>query len=601
MKNKLLILTSVLMMVLFSSSALFISCDDDHFTVDSQVSGKGTLWQNISSNPDLSEFASILSKVYYSTTEEKTTRQTYAEILSNDPTYTVWAPKNGSFEYEKWLSKLESGDREQIYEVERDLIRNCMTRYRHVLQGSDVEDVMLFNGKRAEFDCGKSTINDVDIVEANIGSSNGIVHITDGPIPYLRNMYEYINNHESLTKLSTFLKKYESLEFDQYSSTQGPTIDGEVTWVDSVTYLTNTYFNYNYLDAYINREDSSYVMVLPTDDVWDSQYERMKGYYNYIPTYNQTVVTIAADGKSSSEVNTTQFTEKELDSISDFRTCDAIARNLCFNANFQYGHNYEEMATEGVCDSIQSTSGIIFYDPESAALFNHVTPVRVSNGWAYVVDQFNYRLEDTWLKERIIDPNGMYESWDNCTPTYYNMGNIGNPWDYLPPEELEKMGESFEIPDSLMEGRAVHVVPTRTTANPSVLFKLPNTLSCKYDIIAVLPYNISADKPYQLRAYVNYHTTKATQDRVQLSPIEGVNGTGKFFHTKKPHIDEKGYLQFCDSLLLAENFEFPVCYYGIQKAYATLEIQSYMTSTQRNQFTNEFYVHKIILIPKERE
>ena len=78
MKKKLFILTSVLMMVLLSSSALFISCDDDHFTVDSQVSGKGTLWQNISSNPDLSEFASIFSKVYYSTTEEKTTRQTYA-------------------------------------------------------------------------------------------------------------------------------------------------------------------------------------------------------------------------------------------------------------------------------------------------------------------------------------------------------------------------------------------------------------------------------------------------------------------------------------------------------------------------------------------
>lgn len=600
MKNKLLILTSGLMMMLLSS-ALFISCDDDHFTISPDVKGEGTLWQNISSNPDLSEFASILSKVYYSTTEEKVTKQTYADLLSNDPTFTIWAPKNGSFEYEKWLEKLESGDREQVYEVERDLIRNCMTRYRHVLNGSDVEDVMLFNGKRAEFDCGKRTINDVDIIEANLGSNNGIIHITDGPIPYLKNMYEYINNHESLTKLSTFLKKYEKLEFDEMSSTQGPTIDGEVTWVDSVTYLTNTYFNGAYLDAYINREDSNYVMVLPTDDVWDSEYEKMKGYYNYLPVYSQNVITVDNDGKASTETNITRFTDEELDSITDFRTCDAIARNLCFNANFQFGHDYAEIATEGVCDSIESTSGIVFYDPESAALFNHVTPVRVSNGWAYVVDQFNYRLEDTWLKERILDPSMMCESWDNCTPTYYNMGNIGNPWEYLSEEELEKLGPDFVIPDSVMEGRAVQIVPSRSTANPSVLFKLPNTLSCKYDIIAVIPYNTAADKPHQLRAYVNYHTTKSTQDRVQLSPIEGVNGTGKFFHTKKPYVDDKGYLQFCDSLLLAEDFEFPVSYYGIQKAYATLEIQSYMTSTQRNTYTNEFMVHKIILRPKERE
>ncbi len=600
MNKKIIILTSGLMMLLLSS-AIFISCDDDHFSIDPQVSGEGTLWQNISGNPELSEFADILSKVYYSTKETESTNQTYADLLSNSPTFTVWAPKNNTFGYANWLEKLNSGDREQIYEVERELVRNCITRFRHVMNGTKVEDILLFNGKRAEFDCGNGTINDVKIVEANLGTQNGVIHITEGAIPYLQNMYEYVKGDERLTKLSAFLEKYESTEFDEYSSTQGPTIDGEITWVDSVTYLTNSYFYPNYLNAYINREDSNYVMVMPTDALWEEQYEKMKAYYNYVPTYTQTVITVAENGTSSSETNTTRYTDAELDSIIDFRTCDAIARNLCFNGNYQFGHSHTEMATEGVCDSIESTSGTIFYDPYSASLFNHVTPVRVSNGWAYVVDEFNYRLEDTWLKKRVLEAEVIAESWDNCSIDYYNMNNVGNPWSYLSAEELAKLGDDFVIPDSVMTGRSVHVIPTRTTANPLVTFRLPNTLSCKYDIIAVIPYNTTIQRPYQLRAYVNYHTTKTTQDRVQLNPIEGVNGSGKLFHSKPPYVDEKGILQFSDSILLAQDFEFPVCYYGIQNAYATLEIQSYMTSSQRNTYTNEFYVDKVILIPKERE
>ncbi len=597
--NKRLIYMACLMIML--SSAAFMSCEDDHFTIDPQVSGKGTLWQNISATPDISEFASILSRVYFSNSRETVTSRTYADLFGSDQSFTLWAPKNGTFDYEKWNEMLESGDRDQIYDVENELIRNCMTRYRHILTGTKVEDIYLLNGKRAEFDCGNRVINDINIIEANIGSSNGVIHITDGPIAYLPNVYEYINTNSDLNKLSKFLKKYESVEFSESQSTQGPTIDGEITWVDSVTYVTNSYFNFNYLNAYINREDSNYVMIMPTDIVWDAQYEKMKGYFHYIPQYNQTVITVAPDGTSSSTTNTTNYTAMELDSITDFRTCDAIARNLCFNGNFQYGHDYAEMATAGVCDSIESTSGTIFYDPNSAALFNHVTPVRVSNGWAYVVDEFNYKLEDTWLKKRVLEAERYYESYDNCTLTQYNMNDIQNPWSYLPGEELAKKGEGFVIPDSVIEGRSIKVVPTRSTANPSVLFKLPNTLSCKYDIIAVLPYNIQTAKPYQLRAYINYHTTKANSDRVQLKPIEGVNGSGNYYHPKTPHIDDKGLLQFSDSLLLVQDFEFPVCYYGVTDAYATLEIQSYMTSTQRNTYTNEFMIDKIILVPKEKE
>ena len=583
------------------TSLTMTSCDDDHFTVDPTIAGKGNVWENISQTPELSEFASILKRVYFSTSENTVTTQTYADLISHDQTFTVWAPKNGTFNYEIWNRMLESGDRKQIYEVETQLIRNCMTRYSHVLNGNKQENITFFNSKKGVFDCAARTINGVNITDANLGCNNGVLHITDGPVVYMPNLYEYINSQSNLTQLSTFLKQYEKEEFNEAASTQGPTIDGNITWVDSITYLTNTYFNGRYLDAYINREDSNYVMILPTDECWNAEYEKMNSYYNYVPTYIQSVTTVSVSGSTiteSTERLTTTFTDEELDSIKHFRTCDAIARNLCFNHNYQFGHDYKDMVTEGACDSIQSTSGLIFYDPASAALFDNVEPVQLSNGYAYVVDNFKYNLKDTWLDEVKYEAERNYESYEYCTIDR-NRIYIDNPWRYVEMESEDAV--PFTPTDTVIETTAITLNPQRATSNTSVLIKAPNTLSCKYDIVAVMVYNIDKMLPYQFRAYVNYHNAKQTQDRVQLMPIEGVNGTDKLFRTKKPHVDEKGMLQFNDSVLLAQDFEFPVCYYGLSDAYVTVQLQSNISSRDRSFYTNEIIVDKIIFIPKENE
>ena len=593
-KRKILNFTCSLLAIL--AIAALGACSDDHYEVDGVLASKGTLWENISKQAELSEFASILSSVYYSSSETTVTTQTYADLLNSDQTFTVWVPKNGTFDYPEWKKMLDSGDREQIYKVEFQLIRNCMTRYQHVLNGDKVEDVMLFNRKNGNFNCAAKTINEKSITSYNIGATNGVLHITDGNIEFLPNIYEYMSSNAKLSRLNEFIKKYEKNEFDQNASTQGPTIDGNITWVDSVTNLTNTYFYY--MGAYLNREDSTYMMIMPTDECWDNEYDKMKSYYNYIPSYIQKVITVnPSDLTTSEETFTTNYTDEELDSINDFRTCDAIARNLCFNERWQFGHNHNDMVQEGACDSIESTSGIVFYDPYSAQLFNNVEPIRLSNGYGYLVDKYNFRLQDTWLDERLYEAERMVESYDYCT-TNLTRVYIANPWSYVNEEEMEGVTKT----DTVISLNALTLEPTRSTANTSAIFKAPNTLSCKYDIVAVMVYNIDKQLPYQFRAYINYHEGgKATQTRTQLKPEEGVNGTGNYFQTKTPHVDEKGMLQFNDSVMIAKDFELPVCYYALDDAYVTIEIQSYMTSTQRSQFTNELIIDKIVFIPKENE
>ena len=44
--------------------AALASCADDHFDINPDVAGRTTLWENIKSNENLSQFASILNRVH---------------------------------------------------------------------------------------------------------------------------------------------------------------------------------------------------------------------------------------------------------------------------------------------------------------------------------------------------------------------------------------------------------------------------------------------------------------------------------------------------------------------------------------------------------
>ena len=65
------------------------SCSDfsdyNEAPVDAAASGNKTLWENISENPQLSDFAALV------------TRAGFQQELLNARSYTVWAPVNGSF------------------------------------------------------------------------------------------------------------------------------------------------------------------------------------------------------------------------------------------------------------------------------------------------------------------------------------------------------------------------------------------------------------------------------------------------------------------------------------------------------------------------
>ena len=291
----------------------FTACSDDHFDITSEAAGKQTIWQNIQANSSqLSEYADILQSVYYSPTEGKTTPETYANLLDGDQTFTVWAPVNGSFRYSYYKGLLQTGVRDSIYKVEKELIRNNMTRYSHVVNGSDSVKLDLFNSKAAWLNNEAQTIKGVTISTPNIGAKNGVLHITKAPMAYQPNLYEYLASRQDLDSINAFIKSFQTIEFNEAASTQGPTIDGEITWVDSITYVANDYTSL-FMEAFLEREDSNYVMILPTNETWKNTLERTKKYFKFKASYKQDINTQTEAGADTVIAGVeTVFTPAEL-------------------------------------------------------------------------------------------------------------------------------------------------------------------------------------------------------------------------------------------------------------------------------------------------
>jgi uncharacterized surface protein with fasciclin (FAS1) repeats len=308
------------------------ACSDDHFDITSDTAGKQTIWKTIQSDERLSNFADILQSVYYSKNEQKATPETYADLLNNTQTFTVWAPVNDSFDYNYYKGLIESGIRDSIYKVERELIRNNMTRYSRSAIGNGSVKVNLLNSKSAWLDFDENTFQGIAMTESNIRVSNGALHILAKPTKYLPNLYEYMGTREDLSGINEFIKKFQKTEFNELASTQGPTIDGKITWVDSVTSTSNDYSNY-YIGAFVEREDSNYVMILPTNTAWNAILEKTQQYFKMKKSYKQDFHTTTETGGDATYSKEKVFTDEELDSIMNFYSKDVICRNLAFNAN----------------------------------------------------------------------------------------------------------------------------------------------------------------------------------------------------------------------------------------------------------------------------
>jgi hypothetical protein len=116
-----------------------------------------------------------------------------------------------------------------------------------------------------------------------------------------------------------------------------------------------------------------------------------------------------------------------------------------------------------------------------------------------------------------------------------------------------------------------------------------------------MAYNSYDNKPNKFQVAIAYDTESKREKNERLkNPNEGdeyYNTT--YFVNKAPYIDETGRPHYVDSVLVAKDFELPVCYEGLDNAYVTLNIKSNLRSSERNKYSRELLIDKIVLKAKE--
>lgn len=212
-------------------SAMFVgtSCTeewDDHYTDNGANTKNGTILEYIKADAGLSDFYEVVDALGCADS-----------LLNQSRAYTLWAPVNGTFDKQELLDNIAAGKREWVLQR---FVKSHMADYLKPASGAMDENnfILLLNEKMVvfagDYQNGYSFDNlEVVADSCNIRLSNGIIHKIRGSVNYALNLWEYLEIAENVDSVAEFLYSFNVMEFDEFSSIQGPTIKGQQTYLDS--------------------------------------------------------------------------------------------------------------------------------------------------------------------------------------------------------------------------------------------------------------------------------------------------------------------------------------------------------------------------------
>ena len=416
------------------------ACSDDHFDVKTDLAGSRTIWQNIAENEQLQDFAAVLKRTRVMKNDyDNKSVQTYAEFLNLPQSYTVWAPKDGTYDVQTYLSMLDeaealkaTGNPEDLdaaldleYRVGNQFVLNHVARFNYESNKGE-QTINMLNGKKFEYNAGLGEFNSVQVDNAtgNINASNGSMHLLEGISPYAYNLYDFLKYNEDYSMSYAFLSDsvFESTEFYPGASTPGAMnpATGEIEYVDSAFLTTNTLRSRFF--ASVADEDSMYVAIFFKNSAWEDAVSKLKKYYNYGSSYNYDWSSTRGDfnfkGASGLKFNT--------DSLADLNTKSALMKDVYFTtSNFSIADSKDstqiiEYATKA--DSLNSTTYMTWYNPNPGQvnpLFAGITPTKASNGYIFELDALNADPADFWISKIVTMGNAAYVKGATSTTGEY--------------------------------------------------------------------------------------------------------------------------------------------------------------------------------------
>ena len=561
--KKYIIEKSKQLLLLFSFSPLLLgSCSDwdDHFDANTSVleSQNSTLWKNIEKSGNLTQFAEILRKTGYD------------QRLDASQTYTVWAPEDDTFDYQTLLGY----DNERLV---KEFVENHIARNNYPASGEIDKDVYMLNEKMMHFS-GKDSylIQGLLLNQLNMSSSNGTIHTLKGRIAFLSNIYEALFNLDyPVDSVRDYVRSFDEKIINEGKSKAGPVVNGEQTFLDTIYYEHNDMLSL--FDAHINREDSSYTMLIPTNKAWEDARKKIKEYCNYLPSFKYLV---PGEGR-----NTTTVTLKDAEAMKDSVANLYLMASLFYNNNL-FDNKKLKTLKEGTvlnCDSLMTTYGFKMYADDAVNVFDKAKRVETSNGAVWITDSLRI---PSWT---ICNPEIRLEAEHQSIQAYYSYLNGA-------PNVKEVTKQNAEVLGHVSNNYYIELEPQSTNVNPEIYFYMPNVRSTTYKIYVVLvPANINSKyysgelKPNLIDFTIGYNDEKGSYKQ-------------KVLDTLTVHVDSlhnEHYTAKVDTVFAGE-FTFPLSYLGLSsgaKRYAPfIRVRS---KVNNKNYDRTLRIDCIILRPKE--
>lgn len=521
-------------------ASFLVSCTewDDHYEGDHVGTVDQTLWQQLKSNTQLSDFCQVLEQTKIFRMHKKTP-VSYADLLNSGQSFTVVAPVNGTFNKDSLLQLVQTAQGDSV--VERFFVLNHLSRSLSSIE-QDNKKMLLLNKKHVTLENG--SIEGVNLTSYNLRAKNGILHVAVRPLPYQRSLYESLSDKEELSSIGKILRQYEEDYFDANSSVSSGIIEGVPIYVDSVVIERNRMLQQIGL---INAEDSTYWMIAPTTTGWNEAWNEASKYFVY-------------DAKVLKR-----------DSLQQHWTTRALLDDAVFNLTDQRTLTDSLVSVQYLTYRNLSTNGKpmyhVFQKPfEPGGILYGAEREECSNGVLFKTQQWPFTPEQTYLRELWSEAEQpqLITSNTECT--------------YNPRRLTSKL---------ISEGGYLQIVPRTATSNWEMTFRVNNTLSGKYDICAIIlpkkiaDVSLTDSKPCKFKAVINYVDT--------LGTAKTFNCNNKQFQSDPERID---------TIVLAEAFEFPVCNYNQNDIKVSIKLQCSILARETSRYSREMLLDCIYLRPR---
>lgn len=523
---------------------------DDHYGEAGTLGSGETVWEAVSSDAKLTNFARVAKECGYDLT------------LSSSQAFTVFAPTDDNFTSQQadsvinvYKTSQQAGVQTDENPAIRQFLQNHISLYKNPVSSLTNDTIVMMNGKYQTLTSG--AIGGESFNTSNTLCSNGLLFTVNGKISYFPNVFEYLGNDAELDSVYSFLSSHNVYEFQPDKSVAGGIVDGQTVYLDSVSILQNDLLKQI---GELNSEDSTYWMLAPVNSVWEQKVAEYESYFTY--------------AANVAKRDSMQYVNARLALIgggvfSRTNNPDAAFRDSAVST----------LATSYEMRRLTGEDRYYIYDRpfDAGGIFNGAEDIECSNG--HVLKTSDYRIDkfDTFLQTIKIEAE--YTSYQD---TIVNAEE---------PLTVCEVSEGNPFYNKVSGNGYVDVVPSASDAKPQIMFNVPGVLSnVGYDIYVVFAPVLASDTlasadsrlPNLFRASTSYVKEDGNW----------TNDPARKNYETTPDV--------VDTVLVAENKSFSSCSVGLSEPQVKLTILSQVNPSQTSRYSRTMHIDCILFVPHDK-